>query len=701
MNSYLFKIKHTIPYCLMVTTVVAVVYGLLRWIITFVLEITVIKSEVWAAYLPCVLGLVIFWFSLRKRFWIIRESIGRQGDWRWILQFVQLLLMIVMMYLAQSYVATHFMQLQSVNSITQIDPKSSNMYYDIQEFGVKNSTVRRYIENRTIPRRYSSGLRFSMYAVFQFSEAQNTWYGLKHSKTVNHGNDDVLQRDYEEFIDSCNSMIASHDFGRYSSFKRSVPSDDHDGFVRAVRSQSQGEVNEADIVILTPMVSGYVDDSGDTLIWMLSVLGIWLALMLLLLVKAPINDKLLTKQLTLRKTNPKNGEDPSDLLRTMFIPDRKNWSLVLIFDAIILYFIAMTLCGINPMTPSSEEIYEWGALRGYSLHNGEWWRVVTSMFMHGNIVHLIVNLVSFGLVTLFAMGMFGYHRLAIIFMVSGICGAVAAASLFEGTYVGASGGIMGLMGATMICYVRYNSSVIPHDGKWWVILTTLFTLLLGISSGVSNTAHIVGLVIGATLGMVLFKVPPTKRRRISRKRPTLKPAQKPVEMGESDGQDIIIRHSMLKNVLLSIGSMAMAAGAVFILIHSSDPLKITISICGCLFFGVGSVVMLVSLSRQKSVIVIRTDGFQYKESLSSLRFVSWGEVDSISIWTIRGSDIICVSVKDRELFESRLPKRHRIMSRAFSSLPPIQIPASMVNASAIHMVQLMTERMERYNEALK
>lgn len=701
MNSYLFKIKHTIPYCLIVTTVAAVVYGLLRWIITFVLEITVIKSEVWAAYLPCVLGLVVFWFSLRKRFWIIRESIGRQGDWRWMLQFAQLLSLISMMYLAQSYVATHLMQLQSVDNITQVDPKGPNVYYDIQEFGVRHSTIRRYIESRTIPRRYSSDLRFSMYAVFQFSEAQNVWYGLKHSETAHRSNDNVLQRDYQEFIDSCNSMIASHDFGRYSSFKRSVPSDDHDGFVRAVISQSEGEVNKSDIVILTPMTDGYVDDNGNTLIWVLRVLGIWLALMLLLLVKAPINDKLLTKQLTLRKTKPKNGNDSSDLLRTMFIPDRKNWPLTLIFDAIILYFVTMTLCGVNPMTPSSEEIYEWGALRGYSLHNGEWWRVITSMFMHGNIVHLIANLVSFGLVTLFAVGIFGYHRLAAIFMVSGICGAVAAASLFEGTYVGASGGIMGLMGATMICYVRYDCSVIPHDGKWWVILTTFFTLLLGISSGVSNTAHIIGLVIGATLGMVLFKAPPAKRRRISKKGPTNQPITELVEMGESDGQDIIIHHSMLKNVLLSIGSMAMAAGAVFILIHSSDPIKITISICGCLFFGVGSVVMLVSLSRQKSVLVIRTDGFQYKESLSTLRFVSWGEVDSISLWTIRGGDIICVSVKNRELFESRLPKRHRIMSRAFSSLPPIQIPASMVNSSAIQMVQLMTERMERYNEALK
>src|ERR1035438_4798586 len=51
-------------------------------------------------------------------------------------------------------------------------------------------------------------------------------------------------------------------------------------------------------------------------------------------------------------------------------------------------FLAMTLRGINPMSPTTDQLLVWGADNaGKVLYMGEWWRIVTAMFVHVGILH--------------------------------------------------------------------------------------------------------------------------------------------------------------------------------------------------------------------------------------------------------------------------------------------------------------------------
>lgn len=706
MDRYLFKIKHIILFCSAVLLTATVGFGLFRWLLTFGMEVSVIKKEVLGYVLPTIVSGVLFWNTLRKRFWIIEESKARQTNWRGLLQSFTWMALYAMMMLSGDYVMHRFSTLQKVENVEQIKKHSPDLYYEIDDLTLQPHSMGSYVDSRTIPKRIGTDLRFTVYVVFPFTQSANVWYAISYSKTTRYTSEDEVEKKYTAFLEYCNRKINKHDFQHNHIFERVTASDDRDGFLRAIERQSGASVAE-DALILRPLTEGYVNKSDETLKWIFGTFGIWIALTLILLGCAPINDKLLTKKLTRRNTPKRTNNDLGGLFREILIPSRSNWPVALIFDAIILYFLVMTIGGVSPLFSSSQELFEWGALRSESLSNGEWWRIVTSMFMHGNIMHLFGNIVMLGVVICFAVNLFKPHKTAIIFILSGICADTTAALLFDGTYVGASGAIMGLTGALFavyICHWKYISGSlgIGTAGLLWLVLATAFTLLIGIGAGISNTAHITGLFTGAILGLFLFKPTPQKPRRKSSNATQVdhdisSSIEEPPMLA---GKDVVIKNSIRKNLLYLCMGAIMTTAAIFSITIAKDNTALIMGIIGCIFFGGGMIVMLVNILKNNTVIVITPTGFEYKVSLFKTRFVPWSEVASIHRLCIHRNDFVCVNVKDRAQFDAHLTKFQRTVSSAFSSLPPVQIAVATAQIDATQIIEIISKHLDKYNEAL-
>jgi membrane associated rhomboid family serine protease len=155
---------------------------------------------------------------------------------------------------------------------------------------------------------------------------------------------------------------------------------------------------------------------------------------------------------------------------------------------------------------NSGKLYVEGALIGSLPHGigvayGEWWRIVTSGFLHENILHI-----GFNMWVLYYLGVLlepaiGRLRFALIYFVSLLCGSFGALLIDpHSVTVGASGAIFGLMGAAAV-EMRARQVPIFQSG-----VGTLIVLNLVISfsiPGISYAGHIGGLIGGAVAAAVL------------------------------------------------------------------------------------------------------------------------------------------------------------------------------------------------------
>lgn len=141
---------------------------------------------------------------------------------------------------------------------------------------------------------------------------------------------------------------------------------------------------------------------------------------------------------------------------------------------------------------------------------GQWWRLVTSMFLHGGIVHLLLNGWGFfQLGTLFETWL-GSVKLLLVYFVSGIAGSLASAFFSQVPSVGASGAIFGVLGALIAFLLRRHQLLTPQAKSLlfqlvgWAVINVFF----GFSTpGIDNAAHLGGCAAGFLIGLGLQERP--------------------------------------------------------------------------------------------------------------------------------------------------------------------------------------------------
>ncbi|HKJ54783.1 MAG TPA: rhomboid family intramembrane serine protease [Nitriliruptoraceae bacterium] len=148
-------------------------------------------------------------------------------------------------------------------------------------------------------------------------------------------------------------------------------------------------------------------------------------------------------------------------------------------------------------------IREW-ALFGPAVAAGEWYRVLTSGFLHINLLHIAFN--GYLLYQLGRMleNPLGSSRLVAVYL-AGLFGGSAGALLlsYDAVTIGASGAVFGLMGAAMVGLRKVGVNPWTSQIGGLVIINLVFTFVI---SNVSVGGHLGGLVAGAVAGWAAFRV---------------------------------------------------------------------------------------------------------------------------------------------------------------------------------------------------
>ena len=186
-------------------------------------------------------------------------------------------------------------------------------------------------------------------------------------------------------------------------------------------------------------------------------------------------------------------------------------------------FILMSIAAKSLFMPSESVLLQFGAKEPVLIACGEWWRLITPVFVHIGIIHFIFNFYALRSIGPQIEAMLSPRWFLVIYLAAGIAGNIASniANLRIGA--GASGAIFGLIGSGLVIenYIKkaLKRSQSPFRGNQ--TYTTLALLNLGLGAlipGIDNAAHLGGLVSGVLLTMAQLRL---RENRLVAKRPAI------------------------------------------------------------------------------------------------------------------------------------------------------------------------------------
>lgn len=319
-----------------------------------------------------------------------------------------------------------------------------------------------------------------------------------------------IETKYHAFIHEVDAQFRGEDPHAYRFLERVGRNADGEGFAAALR-HARSDINPSSVTILIPHKEAFEDRTGQKLPWVFGSYAIgaiaWLGIALF----CPLDR---AKYRRWRK--PKAATSPIKQWRFL-IPHRDAYGLPILLGLNILVFVVMLLTSTGAAFFDTSQLLAWGANYRPALHGLGLFRLITSQFIHGSILHLLNNMYAliFAGIALAPItrrvGLIGCYLLA------GLGGSVASAVVHPATVsVGASGSIFGLFGV-LLALLALRDERIAEMRSFILVNVLIFVglnLLLGsISSGTDNAAHLGGLATGIVLGLGIFLIRPLQSNK--------------------------------------------------------------------------------------------------------------------------------------------------------------------------------------------
>lgn len=190
-------------------------------------------------------------------------------------------------------------------------------------------------------------------------------------------------------------------------------------------------------------------------------------------------------------------------------PPKSRATLALLV-ANVVFFIAAALGGAGWLIPNAPIEIAAGSNFGPLTTHGEWWRLVTALFVHFGLVHLLFNMWALAAFGPLAERLLGITRFVFVYFVSGMVANLLSITLRPSIdTAGASGAIFGILGALLAMYWRNKKTlpfVVVRSGRTAVVVFTASAFVGGfLQKGVDNVAHLGGLITGLLLGFILSR----------------------------------------------------------------------------------------------------------------------------------------------------------------------------------------------------
>jgi rhomboid protease GluP len=208
--------------------------------------------------------------------------------------------------------------------------------------------------------------------------------------------------------------------------------------------------------------------------------------------------------------------------------------------------------GVDPVSPTAQQVLDAGANFGPLTTDGQWWRIATAMFLHFGVIHIGLNMVCLwqGRVV---ENLYGRAPFAVIYLLAGLAGSVASLARHPLTVsAGASGAVFGVYGgfaAFLVLRRRYLPADVWQTTARGIGTFVVISLVFGLSvPNIDLTAHVGGLVGGFAVGAAML-----------------------VQRGRADASTRPYRPGPGRTAAIALAGLAVIAGGALAIPRAQDP----------------------------------------------------------------------------------------------------------------------------------
>lgn len=478
-----------------------VIYTFLHWLLFIKFELFSIKEMFLNFWLPAGLACISFYFLLRSRIKFLKFKDDNKS---FFFQFLAVLIITIPTIIAQEYLITATGKLTPLKTFSDIQKHEKTKYYTLQKFYLDKKNIG-VLNTSDLSGKNNEHFNMLIYVAIPILEkVKDTskyeckyWLGKKYSSQISNSlSNNEKQIRFKEFAQTIKQEFKHTDFNDFAYLEIIGNTDDHDNFNDAIEENTQYDFSKP--ILLEAHKEPFENRNGEKLTWFFGTLGGGFLLWLLLLT--------FTKLQPQRQNISKNKKSSKiqDLKASFeyLIPKEDFYITPILININLLVFIIMVFAGLGFISFKGEDLLKIGANFKPLVADGQWWRLLTSVFIHGGIMHLVSNMFGLYIVGLFLEHVLGKTKYLLIYLATGIFASLSSMWWHEATVsVGASGAIFGLYGI-FIALLLFKVFP-PQLSKAFLSFSLIFVgynLLMGLMGGIDNAAHIGGLISGFVIG---------------------------------------------------------------------------------------------------------------------------------------------------------------------------------------------------------
>jgi len=514
MANFLSKIKLIYLQFLLVAIGFIISYSFLIWLVVYRFSLLALNEDLINFWLPFCLPVIPVYIWLRPRIKLLVLK-DKKGNLPFLYFFAACLAISAPTIVLQGYLLTATGKLTTVKNISEISQKPITKYYTVANHYIdkQHATVHRRTE---VSGRNNEYLTFHLYIACpilnrapQIDTGNNNnfnmpvaWLGTEYTKGIsNHSSDTEKEQAFKELGIEAYNKLKEENLDQFVYLDHIGNNDRRKGYYAAIKSIPQ--YNSAEPLVLEAKNEPFETRNGDKFGWIFKSFGIGAGIWLIMLIFPKLNNAQLKK---LPEYSFQNQWDSFyKFISSIKITNKSSVSIIII-ALNILVFIIMVFAGLGFISFDGQDLYAWGANYRPAVVNGQWWRLLTNIFLHGGLMHLIFNMYGLLFVSIFLEPVLGRAKFIIAYFLCGLLASLASIWWHPATLsVGASGAIFGLYG--VLTALLTTNKADANSKKGLLINNAIFigiNLIIGFTGGIDNAAHIGGLLAGFIIGYIMY-----------------------------------------------------------------------------------------------------------------------------------------------------------------------------------------------------